>query len=436
MSQAQTLNVYRGDRLIGVLDMEEDESFYGFAYAEQYLGSKSTSIPLSASLPLAPGRYPGSRALPFFEGLLPEGDIRQLVARQFHASPRDPAQLIRILGRDCAGDVMVVEADDPVQPPSHGKYLRLPRGLEDIALNPSQEVAELRAEYRLSLAGAQEKIALYHDGREPLEKGWYVPLDGSPSSHIVKPQVSERFPLLALNEYLCVKAASLMGIEAAKVSLLYPENPLLVVERFDRVASEEKTNEGLRLLERVHQEDVCQALGRCSDEKYEGSSSVHVSEIVKLLTAFAERPADALRDLHRLMLYNYVIGNCDAHLKNYSLIWSGPTSVLLAPAYDLVSTAVYDGRFGAKLDRSMGLRLGKHLNVDKVGSSDLDLLAQELRQPPKAAREERERVRDGLAEAFWKAAECAEALGFGESASGLVDRILFGAKIRMEALEE
>ncbi|WP_080799165.1 HipA domain-containing protein [Arabiibacter massiliensis] len=433
MAQGETLNVYRGARLIGVLDREEGEPFYGFSYFESYVRSPE-ALPLSASLPLAPGRYPGAQTLPFFEGLLPEGDARSVVARQFHVSPRNPAQLIRALGRDCAGDVMVVEAGDPVQPPSRGEYLRLPRGLEDLARDPLREVAELRAEHRLSLAGAQEKIALYHDDREPLDDGWYVPANGSPSSHIVKPQVSGRFPHLALNEYLCMTAASLAGIEAAKASLLYPESPLLVVERFDRIDSGERTEQGLRLLTRVHQEDACQALGYCSDDKYEGASSAYVSEAVELLMACAERPAEALRELHRLMLFNYLIGNCDAHLKNYSLIWSGPASVRLAPAYDLVSTAVYDGRFGAKLDRGMGLRLGRHLNIDKVDADDLNTLAKELRQPPKAAWEERARLCDVLEEAFRQAAERAAGLGFGEAAPDLARRILFGAKIRMKVL--
>ena len=434
MTQGEKLKVYRGARLVGELDMSDGESFYGFTYAESYLGDPA-ALPLSASLPLSGRRFLGPLALPFFEGLLPEGDARSAVARQFHASSNNPAQLLRLLGRDCAGDVMVVEEGDPAQPPAHDRYLRLPNGLEGIARDPLREIAGLRAEYRLSLAGAQEKIALYHDDREPLEDGWYIPLDGSPSSHIVKPQTSDRFPHLALNEYLCMKAASLLGIETAEVFLLSAAHPLLVVERFDRKATESRTAEGLRVIERVHQEDVCQALGYRSDEKYESLSSAYVPEAVNLLVSYAERPAEALRKLHGLMLFNYLIGNCDAHLKNYSLTWTGAASVSLAPAYDLVSTAVYDGRFGAKLSRSMGLRVGEHLNIDKVNASDFELLAKELRQPVRQAAVECARLREGLPDALRRAAEQAASSGFGEEAGALADRILFGAKVRMRTFD-
>ena len=433
MTSNPKLNVYRGARLVGVMDMVEGESFYGFSYAQNYLCSRD-AVPLSASLPLSSSRYEGPRALPFFEGLLPEGDSRLVVAKKFHASPNSPAQLIRVLGRDCAGDVMVVEEGDPAQPPARGRYAPLKNGLEDIARDPLREVAELRAEYRLSLAGAQEKVALYHDARETLECGWYAPLDGSPSSHIVKPQVSDRFPLLALNEYICMAAASRLGIEAAEASLIYPRDPLLVVKRYDRKPSSERNAAGQPLLDRLHQEDLCQALGLDSSAKYEGERTAYLPRAVELVMMHAERPAEALRDLHRLVLFNYAIGNCDAHLKNYSLLWQSSTSVRLAPAYDLVATSVYDGRFGAKLSRSMGLRIGNHLNIDNVDSEDIALLAETLRQPPKRAQAERTRLCDGLQDALLAAAESAADLGFGEHASELADRILFGAKKRMKNL--
>jgi len=134
-----------------------------------------------------------------------------------------------------------------------------------------------------------------------------------------------------------------------------------------------------------------------------------------------------------LMLYNYLISNCGAHLKNYSLAWTGSNSVRFVPAYDLVSTAVYDGRCGAKPSRSMGLRVGEHLNIDKVNADDFDLLAKELRQPAWQAADERARLRHELPDALRRAAEQAVCSGFGEEADALADRILFGAKVRMKA---
>ena len=116
---------------------------------------------------------------PFYEGLLPEGDVREAVARQFHVSAMRPMELIRVLGKDCAGDVVILEEGDSCDLPGEAAYVPLPNTLEEIVRYPYGAIAQLRAEYRLSLAGGQEKIALFHDDRAPLDKGWFAPLAGS-----------------------------------------------------------------------------------------------------------------------------------------------------------------------------------------------------------------------------------------------------------------
>lgn len=159
---------------------------------EAYLKS-SSAVPLSLLLPLSARRYTGYEAMPFFEGLLPEGDVREAVARQFHVSAMRPMELIRVLGKDCAGDVVILEEGDSCDLPGEAAYVPLPNTLEEIVRYPYGAIAQLRAEYRLSLAGGQEKIALFHDDRAPLDKGWFAPLAGAPSSHIIKPQIADRF---------------------------------------------------------------------------------------------------------------------------------------------------------------------------------------------------------------------------------------------------
>lgn len=99
----------------------------------------------------------------------------------------------------------------------------------------------------------------------------------------------------------------------------------------------------------------------------------------------AARPIEALGELFRRIALNYLIGNCDAHLKNYSLLLREGAAVSLAPVYDLVCTAIYDGRFGGGLSRSMGIRIGDHLNIDRVTPSDFLLLARDMRQPKRVA---------------------------------------------------
>ena len=137
-------------------------------------------MPLSLSLPLSARRYTGYEAMPFFEGLLPEDDVREAVARQFHVSAMRPMELIRVLGKDCAGDVVILEEGDSCDLPGEAAYVPLPNTLEEIVRYPYGAIAQLRAEYRLSLAGGQEKIALFYDDRAPLDKGWFAPLAGEP----------------------------------------------------------------------------------------------------------------------------------------------------------------------------------------------------------------------------------------------------------------
>lgn len=221
------LRVYKGGVLVGVLDKGDGEPFYGFTYDEAYL-KMSSAMPLSLSLPLSARRYTGHEAMPFFEGLLPEGDVREAVARQFHVSALRPMELIRVLGKDCAGDVVVLGEDDSCDLPEEAAYAPPLNVLEEIARYPYGAISRLRAEYRLSLAGGQEKIALFHDDRAPLAEGWFAPLAGAPSSHIIKPQATDRFPLLALNEFMCMEAARAMGFEVPDTALVPGEHPLLL----------------------------------------------------------------------------------------------------------------------------------------------------------------------------------------------------------------
>ena len=264
----------KGVVLVGVLDKGDGEPFYGFTYDEAYL-KMSSAMPLSLSLPLSARRYTGHEAMPFFEGLLPEGDVREAVARQFHVSALRPMELIRVLGKDCAGDVVVSGEDDGCDLPEEAAYVPPLNALEEIARYPYGAISQLRAEYRLSLAGGQEKIALFHDDRAPLAEGWFAPLAGAPSSHIIKPQATDRFPLLALNEFMCMEAARAMGFEVPDTALVPGEHPLFVVRRYDRERAEESGEGAPQMLQRVHQEDFCQAIGLTSGEKCETQKNHH-----------------------------------------------------------------------------------------------------------------------------------------------------------------
>ena len=396
-----SLVVYSGGRRAGKLDMAPGEQFYGFSYDPAYLEDDQASA-LSLSLPLRRQRFSGDESLPFFEGLLPEGSVREQVARQLRISSTSPAQLMCALGKDCAGDIAVLEEDDPYQPPAEDVYALLPEGLDPLAHNPHGEIARLRSANRLSLAGGQEKIGLYHDERKPLGEGWYVPLGGSPSTHILKPDVLPAYPLLAYNELICMRLAEAVGIPVAKADVLGLERPILVVRRFDRTPADRTNGDGLLVFRRARQEDACQALGFPSSLKYEQDGGPGVRDLSELLRRHSARYVEDQRSLARLVVFNYLIGNCDAHAKNYSLTFADGGAVRLAPAYDLVSTTVYDVGFGSELSRTMGMRLGDHANIDRVTHDDFDGLAADLGMSSRALFKIAGELADKTAEEYGK----------------------------------
>lgn len=432
---SELLNVFQGGVLVGSLDKGDGEPFYGFTYDEAYLKT-SSAVPLSLSLPLSACRYTGYEAMPFFEGLLPEGDVREAVARQFHVSATRPMELIRVLGKDCAGDVVVLEEDDSGDLSEEATYVPLPNALEAIARYPYGAISQLRAEYRLSLAGGQEKIALFHDDRVPLGRGWFAPLAGAPSSHIIKPQVTDRFPFLAPNEFMCMEAARAMGFEVPETAIVLGERPLFIVRRYDREITGEPGDGSLQILRRAHQEDFCQAIGLISARKYEGQKTHHAQDMASVLVEYAMQPIEALRELFRRIAMNYLIGNCDAHLKNYSLFLRESTAVSLAPVYDLMCTTIYDGRFGSELSRGMGIRIGDHLNIDKVTPNDFALLAQDMRQPKRAAAKILEELAGSVEEAFEVAAVESVRVGLGDDACDLMQRIVKSTAKRKDVMQK
>ena len=371
------LIVYSKGIRAGVLDMAAGEPFYGFTYDADYLASEHP-LQLSLSLPLQQARFTGAESLPYFEGLLPEGDVRASIARQLGISEHSPAKLLRALGRDCAGSISVLEEDDPYQPPADDRYIELPGGLQQIVKNPYGEISKLRAEHRLSLAGGQEKIALYHDDREPMDRGWYVPVEGSPSTHILKPQVDNRYPNLVFNEYFCMTLAGSADIPSANVELPLGTGELLAVRRYDRQTVRRTSSEGFNVVERIAQEDFCQALGFSSERKYQQDGGPRIYDLANLLLRHSSNYLVDRRERARLLAFNFFIGNCDAHAKNYSVLQETDGSVRLAPAYDLVSTTVYDGNYGGQLSRSMGMSIGTHSNIDRVNANDMIALAEDL----------------------------------------------------------
>jgi serine/threonine-protein kinase HipA len=434
------LNVFRGNVKAGSLDMLANEPFYGFTYDSEYLASQM-ALPLSLSLPLSKFRYSGIQAQPYFEGLLPEGAARTAIARHLGIPQTSSVKLLRALGRDCVGDISVIdeESGNPPAFEADGSasetkiYELFDGGILKIAESPHIEIPRLQEDMRLSLAGGQEKIALYHKNGNAMQDGWYIPMLGHPTTHIIKPGILEsHYPQITLNEFLCVRAATECGIKAVDVDILFPDTPVIVISRYDRIMQDITVN-NLNMVSRIHQEDCCQACGIISGKKYQHDGGPGFKQIRDLLLKHCRQPIDDIAMLVKWGIFNYLIGNCDAHAKNLSLLHNADGTISLAPAYDIISTFIYNGRFGAKLSRNMGMRIGMHENIEKVDKDDLSMFARDVQMRLNQIMLFADEIIQKLPAAFNAACLAAEYRGF-DGASEIVSRIMVGCNQRAKIL--
>jgi serine/threonine-protein kinase HipA len=319
------LIVYLCDRRAGRLTRKDNGNLQ-FLYDASYDGPA-----ISHALPLQQAAHPHAACRGVFGGLLLEGEAREVLARNLAVSIGNDYSLLRELGGDCAGAITLLDPD--VQLPSEPRSKPLDEEQLDALLHelPQRPLAARPEEgIRLSLAGAQPKLPVIIENGEVA-----LPLNAAaPTTHIIKPEPA-RFPGLVDNEAFCMELARSVDLPAALTSKHATVSglPYLLVERYDR----DLTAEPIR---RLHQEDVCQALGRASDRKYQAEGGPTVAETVELLRNCSTVPAQDLPKLWRALVFNWLIGNCDAHAKNFSLLYDtgAPT---LAPLYDLVSTTAY-----------------------------------------------------------------------------------------------
>lgn len=362
------LNVFFGNKKAGSLESTENRGVI-FVYDEKYLNDK-TSVPLSASLPLQREEFSQKQCIPFFSGLLPEEDSRKKIADYLHISETSTLKLLEALGGECAGLISILSEDEDNLFSKETSYKLDSKNYEPLDDNRLLEFIEkmntrplIKADdkLRLSLAGAQEKLALAKINGE-----WYLPLNGSPSTHILKPTRTGSLSSLAQNEYICMKLAKSFGLPVPDVDLLnIAGKDVFVVERYDRIKEANS-------IQRLHQEDFCQALSIMSTSKYQNNGGPGIIDIFNTILKVCTVPALESQKFLRYVLFNYVIGNCDGHGKNYSLIYKN-NRIELSPLYDVVSTIIYSG-----LTEKLSMKIGKHYEIQKVTQEDFSLLAESL----------------------------------------------------------
>ena len=346
-----TLSVFHGERRIGWLRYEAKEQIYSFEYDPSWQADPK-AFDLAPLLSRRERNYSGSAVRFFFSNLLPEGEMLEIVSRTHGVSKYDPFGLLRKIGGECAGALKILEAD--TASPDGRRYKKVPQEELSARARPDSQASlvEMGGGLRMSLAGVQDKLPSLVDSDNRV----FLPEPGSASTHILKPNIRRRdvFPHTAINEHFCMQLARRMRIPAAKSFLLSVPERLCAVERFDRVfelplimreegATCELEGEPVR---RLHQIDVCQLLGLPPTQKYEEpehSAAAPGPDIATVIRATAESAAEPLvatRMIIDWVIFNYLIGNGDAHSKNLSILWRDGRWIL-APAYDLVSVAAY-----------------------------------------------------------------------------------------------
>lgn len=335
-----------------------------FAYHPAWL---ARGEPLSLALPLREEPFSDEECRPFFAGLLPEGEFLRAVARAFHVSVENSFSLLEEIGGECAGAISLVARGG--QPPF--KDSQPPRWLEGDGLErlldelPSRPLLVGLGEdegIRLSLAGTRDKLPVLWEGdRIGIARG------NPPSTHIIKKPITELRDMVANEAYCLALAAESRLVAAEAMPLRAGAHEALLVRRYDR--SDEPGGE----VHRIHQEDFCQALGVLPAEKYEADGGPGVAACATLIRHRVAAPAvDLLRFLDALV-FNLVIGNTDAHAKNYSLLLEGEGSPRLAPLYDLLSARAY-----WPYEQKMAMKYGGEYRGDRIRSRHLDRLAADL----------------------------------------------------------
>ena len=352
---AHGLSVWLYGRRVATIDEERRRP--RLVYTEEALSRYPLGMPvLSLTLPVRPERFTQGVVRPFLDGLLPEGQSRLAVAEHFNVLASDTYALIRAIGRDCAGAVVIQPADEPAPPPPSTLQAKplIERDITELVANLRTAPLGIGESVRISLGGVQEKLLLT---RMP-DGVWGLPVDGAPTTHILKPEIP-RFPRMVENEGFCMRIARHLGLSVASVEVMkLGSRKVLVVERYDRIVHPDGT------VERIHQEDFCQATATIPDHKYEEDGGPSLRRIAGLLQAIA--PSDALDDLLRAVTMNVLVGNGDAHAKNFSLLHQPSGALTLAPVYDLLSTLHYgDDRLAMYVDnvhRSDGVTADRIVN--------------------------------------------------------------------------
>jgi serine/threonine-protein kinase HipA len=400
--EAAELEVELFGRRAGILRRNRDGDL-SFGYDAAWVGAGLP--PISRSLPVRAEPHGERLTRAFFGNLLPEGGVRDILADRLQVSPEDEFGLLAKIGRDCAGAITIADplSDDAERAP-RVEWLdedELEQAIADLPRDPLRVAPD--EDIRISLAGAQDKLAVVVDGER-----FGLPVGGRPSTHILKAALKQ-FEATPSNEAFCLALAGELGLEAPAAAVrVFGPHEVLLIERYDRSRHDGR-------VEREHQEDFCQALGLPARAKYEDQGGPGIVDSIELLRDAADDPAREILRFLDAIFFNLLIANHDAHGKNFSLLYSrSEPHTRLAPLYDLLSTGIYG------IGKSLPMRIGHERKPERVGATALRQLgeAASLGQA-----QLRDRARDMAARAPNVAAELAADTGKRQLNASIAERI-------------
>lgn len=359
MAKIKQLDVFLEGRHIGVL-REDGRGRHTFAY--------DLSIPeagqLSLSMPRRAAPWEGSPVEAYIDGILPDDpSVRQRIARSHGVNARNPFALLTAVGLDCGGGVQFVPVEDAAASPSESPHRleerivpiseeRIGRRLREITgMNQAswQSVGE-----HWSLNGAQDKLALrYTNGQ------WYEAEGAAATTHIIKPGIRGLHEQ-AFNEYVCLRAAERLLLPTAKSFYrILGGVPVIVSERWDRIVDDTRMPASVA---RVHQEDLCQAMGVMTDRKYQSDGGPGAVDVVRFLREQGLPERDVMTFL-KALVFNFLIAGSDAHAKNYAILEPVGGKPRLAPLYDVASLFAYDT---TRKERRLAMSVGGEYRWERI----------------------------------------------------------------------
>jgi len=375
-----------------------------FVYDSEYI-LNPFSRPISISLPLRQERFSTYETRTFFESLLPEGFSRKSVANWARTNEEDYITLLECLGEECIGAIQIakdVRITDCRYIPIDNKELL------ELAKEGATKSTEMLMESHISLAGASGKVGLFFD---KANNKWFKPYGVAASTHIIK-QSYVRHEHLVLNENICMLTAKKLNIEVPDCFIInvgtgQSEELLYAIERFDR----QRINEdGICTPHRLHQEDFAQALGIPASEKYETENKGYLKKMFELVTDYSSNPIEDGLKLWDRIIFNYMIGNTDAHIKNYGLLYSDDLKkIRLSPAYDIVCTRIYGNR------NDMSIMINGKLDCTSVDREDFEVMARKVSIGYKVAMEHYDNIANNIERALQESILEMKEMGFNEA---------------------